>query len=337
MKLLSVAIPCYNSENYMRNAVESVLPVDSVEVIIVDDGSMDRTADIADEYAFLFPDKVRVIHQANGGHGAAVNAGMQAAEGIFFKVLDSDDCLNTKALEEIMQVLERSEKEEWKLDAVFANYVYDKKEENTQHTVRYTNVFPTDRLFSWKETKRFHQGQYLLMHSIIYRTEVLLACGLSLPRKTFYVDNIFAYQPLPFVNKMYYCNTDLYFYYIGRDDQSVSEKNMIKRIDQQLRVTDIMINNVDLWSVQETKCREYMLAYLGIMMTVSSIYLIKEGSQESLEKRDRLWDNLREKDEVIYQCVSRGIVNRTMRATSYFGRQIAKTGYRVSRAIFKFG
>ena len=99
MKLLSIAIPCYNSEAYMRNCIESLLPGgDEVEILIVDDGSVkDNTAQIADEYEARYPGICRAIHQENGGHGEAVNAGLRAATGIYFKVVDSDDWVNAEA------------------------------------------------------------------------------------------------------------------------------------------------------------------------------------------------------------------------------------------------
>ena len=101
MKLLSIAIPCYNSEAYMRNCIESLLPGgDEVEILIVDDGSTkDNTAQIADEYETRYPGICRAIHQENGGHGEAVNAGLRAATGIYFKVVDSDDWVNAEALQ----------------------------------------------------------------------------------------------------------------------------------------------------------------------------------------------------------------------------------------------
>jgi len=107
MKLLSVAIPCYNSEAYMRNCIESLLPGgDEVEILIVDDGSAkDRTAQIADEYEEKYPGICRAIHQENGGHGAAVNAGLRAATGIYFKVVDSDDWVNEEAYREVLETL----------------------------------------------------------------------------------------------------------------------------------------------------------------------------------------------------------------------------------------
>ena len=93
MKLLSIAIPCYNSEKYMRKCIDSLLiGGEDVEILIIDDGSTkDRTAEIADEYEAQFPTIVRAIHKENGGHGSAVNTGIANATGLYFKVVDSDD------------------------------------------------------------------------------------------------------------------------------------------------------------------------------------------------------------------------------------------------------
>ena len=107
MKLLSIAIPCYNSEQYMRKCIDSLLVGgEDVEILIVDDGSTkDRTAEIADEYAAEFPTIVKAIHKENGGHGSAVNAGIANATGLYFKVVDSDDWVKEKAYLAILDTL----------------------------------------------------------------------------------------------------------------------------------------------------------------------------------------------------------------------------------------
>ena len=107
MKLLSIAIPCYNSEDYMRKCIDSLLPGgEDVEIIIVDDGShRDRTAEIADEYAAQYPTIVKAVHQENGGHGAAVNAGIENATGLYFKVVDSDDWVKEEAYMQVLETL----------------------------------------------------------------------------------------------------------------------------------------------------------------------------------------------------------------------------------------
>ena len=104
MKILTVAIPCYNSEAYMEKCIRSILPVgEEVEILIVDDGSTkDRTPQIADSYAAKYPTIIRAVHQENGGHGEAVNAGLRNASGLYYKVVDSDDWVNTKSLRRIV-------------------------------------------------------------------------------------------------------------------------------------------------------------------------------------------------------------------------------------------
>ena len=107
VKLLSIAIPCYNSEAYMEHCINTLLTGgDEVEIIIVDDGSQkDRTPEIADEYERKYPGICRAVHQENGGHGQAVNTGLKNATGVFFKVVDSDDWVNEEAYQKVLETL----------------------------------------------------------------------------------------------------------------------------------------------------------------------------------------------------------------------------------------
>ena len=247
MKLITFTVPCYNSAAYMDHCIETLLTAgEDAEIILVDDGSKDDTGKIADAYAEKYPTIVRVIHQENGGHGEGVNQGIRNATGVYFKVVDSDDWLDTDALQQVLAELRAHLNDEQPLDLMMANYVYEHVADNTQNVVDYKGILPEGRVFTWKEIGKFPPSKNILMHSVIYRTEILRACGMELPKHTFYVDNIFVYQPLPQVKTIYYMNLDLYRYFIGREDQSVNEANMIKRVDQQLRVTRIMMNAVDV-------------------------------------------------------------------------------------------
>ena len=108
MKLLSIAVPCYNSEAYMENCIKSLLVGgDEVEILIVDDGSGDGTAQIADRLEREHPGIVRAIHQPNKGHGGAVNTGIENATGLYFKVVDSEDMVRACAYKSILDVLRR--------------------------------------------------------------------------------------------------------------------------------------------------------------------------------------------------------------------------------------
>jgi glycosyltransferase involved in cell wall biosynthesis len=146
MKLLSVAIPCYNSAAYMRNCIESLLPGgDEVEILIVDDGSTkDNTAEIADEYERNYPGICRAIHQENGGHGEAVNAGLRNATGVYYKVVDSDDWVNEEAYMEVLDTLRKFVHDNVTLDMLITNFVYEKQGAKHKKVMNYN--MPAHRL-----------------------------------------------------------------------------------------------------------------------------------------------------------------------------------------------
>lgn len=337
MKLLTVAIPCYNSQEYMRHAVETVLVGgEDVEIILVNDGSQDDTGKIADELAAENPSIVRAVHQKNGGHGAAVNTGLSYAKGVYFKVLDSDDWMDREALLKVLDVLRGFVQDGHGVDMLLANYVYEKPSLHKHKAIRYDGVFPESQVFTWSDVKRFKTSQNILMHSVIYRTKLLRDCKLELPKHTFYVDNIFVYNPLPFVKTMYYLNVDLYRYFIGREDQSVNEKVMIGRIDQQLKVNKLMIDAYDLTKIKNKKLRAYMVKYLTMMMTISSVFLIKEGSEESLAKREELWAYLKAQNKGMYRMVNKLALSKPMQFRGKAGRKIVVWGYSLSQKIYGF-
>ena len=232
MKLLSFAVPCYNSAAYMEKCVESLLiGGEDVEIIIVNDGSKDETAKIADRYAANYPSIVKAIHKENGGHGSAVNAGIENATGIYFKVVDSDDWVKEEPYMQILETLRNLTGGEKVLDMLVSNFVYEKVGEKRRKVMRYKHALPVNEMFTWDDVKHFHKGQNMLMHSVIFRTKLLKECGIRLPEHTFYVDNIYVFEPLPYVKNMYYLDVNFYRYYIGRADQSVNESVMIGRID----------------------------------------------------------------------------------------------------------
>lgn len=336
MKLLSFAVPCYNSEAYMEKCIESLLPGGKdVEILIVDDGSSDRTAEIADAYAERYPGIIRAIHQPNGGHGAAVNTGLKNAAGIYFKVVDSDDWLDRDSYLRVLKRLRTLIKLNTLPDMFLANYVYEKEGSKHKKVMRQKG-FPKEKMFGWDDVGHLVKGHYILMHSVIYRTQMLHDCGLQLPEHTFYVDNIYVYKPLPYVNNIYYMDVDLYRYYIGREDQSVNEQTMIRRIDQQIRVNKIMFADVNLLAVKDKKCRRYMFNYLEIVTTITVTLAILSGTKENLNKRDELWAYMKQTDRQLYNKLHHSVISRYMNLPGRTGRFLGKVAYRISRKVYGF-
>jgi glycosyltransferase involved in cell wall biosynthesis len=320
----------------MEKCIESILPGgEDVEILIVDDGSKDRTAEIADAYAAKYPTIVRAIHQENGGHGEAVNAGIRNATGLYFKVVDSDDWVDAEAYAQILDKLRELVGGNANLDMFLANYVYEKVGAKHKKVMRQTG-FPTNRVFTWNDVHHFYKGHYILMHSVIYRTKLLRECGLELPKHTFYVDNIYVYKPLPYVHNIYYMDVDFYRYFIGRDDQSVNEKIMIGRIDQQIKVNKIMVDDVDLWKVSNPKCRQYMYNYLEIITVISTVMLLRSGTEENLAKKRELWTYIKNRDIRLFHKLRTGILGNTMNLPGRGGRKISIAAYRISQKVVGF-
>lgn len=336
MKLLTITIPCYNSQDYMEKSICSALTGgDRVEIIIVDDGSSDNTLQIAKKYEEKFPNIVRVIHQENGGHGEAVNTGIKNATGLYFKVVDSDDCLGRKALEKVLNLLEEMVAKDAGLDMLVSNFMYDKQGARHKKIMRYRSAMTPGKMLGWEDI-HFGRTQYLLMHSVIYRTKILRECGMELPKHTFYVDNIYVFQPLPYVKNIYYLDVCLYKYFIGRDDQSVNENIMIKRLDQQYRVTRIMLDIYNNSEINHPNIDAAMVHYFDMMMCVSSILSILEGSKERLDDKERLWKDLKETNPLLYKKVRTSILGRTMNLPGKLGRKLSVIGYGITQKFFGF-
>lgn len=340
MKLLSFAVPCYNSAAYMEKCVDSLLKGgEDVEIIIVNDGSTDETAMIADRYAKEYPSIIKAVHKENGGHGSAVNTGIDQATGLYFKVVDSDDWVKEEPYMQILDTLKDLTGGEQVLDMLVSNFVYEKVGEKRHKVMRYKHALPIGEIFTWEDVKHFHKGQYMLMHSVIFRTKLLRECALRLPEHTFYVDNLYVFEPLIYVRNMYYLDVNFYRYYIGREDQSVNESVMIGRIDQQIRVNKLMIDYIVEKKSQATankKLYHYMVSYLDIITTVSSILLIRSGTKENLEKKKELWNYIKKKDWLLYKKLRYGLLGRCTNLPGRSGRKISVEGYKICRHFFNF-
>ena len=340
MKLLSIAVPCYNSQDYMRKCIDSLLVGgEEVEILIVDDGSTDKTGEIADEYAAKYPTICKAIHKTNGGHGSAVNTGIENASGLYFKVVDSDDWVKEIAYRKILSTIQDFAGGDVTLDLLISNFVYNKVGEKRHKVMRYNRMFPIEQVFTWKDVKRTPKGHYLLMHSVIYRTKLLRQCGLHLPEHTFYVYNIYVFNPLPFVKTMYYLDINFYYYYIGREDQSVNQKIMLSRIDQQIRVTKLMVDyyveNYGMIRSQRER-RKYMFNYLEIVVTISTVLLVTDETEENLQKRKELLEYIKHKNLNLYLRLRSDILGTFIYLPGKGGRKVTAEGYKVAQKLFHF-
>lgn len=337
MKLLSIAVPCYNSQDYIERCVETLVSGGKeVEVIIVNDGSQDETHNLAVCLSERYPDIVKYVDQENKGHGGAVNTGLEHASGIFFKVVDSDDWVDEEALKKVLNTLRYMVENKKELDMLLANFVYDKQGVKHKKVMRYRNIFRTKRITCWDGHVRFRRTQFILMHSVIYRTQLLRECELKLPEHTFYVDNIFVFHPLPYVKRLCYIDVNLYHYFIGREDQSVNEKVMISRIDQHIRVAKSMIEDYLSMKVESDNLNHYMLQYLDMMMCIGSVMLILSGKEEDMARKKEFWLWLKERDIKLYKKFRHSLLGTWMNLPGKAGRRLSVFGYKAAQKIVGF-
>ncbi len=335
-KLISFIVPSYNSENYLNRCIDSLLKGGSdVEIIIVNDGSTDKTKRIANAYSKKYPSIVKSIHKENGGHGSGVNVGLLEAKGFYFKVVDSDDWLDETSLKKLLKIIKELKE---RPDLIVCNYVYDHLYDQVEKIMSFKNVFPEKSICTWEDLKKFKKSQYLIMHALIFKTEILKECHLKLPEHTFYVDNIVAFLPLPYVESICYYDLNLYHYFIGRDDQSVNEKVMVKRVDQQIKVTKIMLSGVNLEQVKKLhpKLHAYLLQMLSMMVTISDVYLLMTKECKALEKREELWQFIKELNKDLYKKLRfKSMAGLTFLPTK-FGNFVTLKGYKIAKKIYKF-
>ena len=341
-KTITFGIPCYNSAAYMDHCITSILQgtgyAQDVQIVVVDDGSTkDDTFAKAQKWEEEHPTIIKAVHQENGGHGMAVLKALEKAEGTYFKVVDSDDWLDAESLTLLLAKLRHFIEFETRVDLVISNYVYEHVEDGKQTIIDYHRVLPRGKIFTWAKIGHFSMTQNLLMHSLCYRTDVLRDGGVPMPAHTFYVDNIYAYVPLPRCQTIYYLDVDLYRYFIGREDQSVNEAVMVGRVDQQLRVTRIMMRSYHLYDdVTEPKLRSYMIDYFNLMMAVSSIFSKLSDDPEAMLNLEQLWEDLKEYDPRMYRRARMGVVGLATNLPGEWGKKTTLGIYHVAQKLVKF-
>ena len=335
-KTLSIIVPAYNSADYIERCVNSlIVGGEQLDIILVDDGSTDATPKIVDEYASRFPNQIKAIHEKNTGHGGAINNGLRLAKAKYVKICDSDDWLDFSGLKRLLDFIDQLNEKNESLDMIITNYIYDKVGAKHKKRVHFSRL-PKQRIFDWSDV-RMVVGQYLMMHSITYRTDLLVKeAEISLPTNVSYDDNIYVFEPLRFVHKMYYLDVDLYHYFIGRDDQSVNENVMLKKIDQQLMINRRMIKfyatNID----PKTDLGRYLRYYLEIITVISSIILIRGKSQEFIQLKKELWQEIKNLDTNLYHRLRLRPLGIGVNLPGSVGRKLSSGCYSLVHKVYGF-
>lgn len=337
-KLITFVVPCYNSQDYMDICLESLLTAgEQAEILIVNDGSTDRTGEIAADYAARYPSIVRVLTQPNGGHGEGINHGLREATGLYFKVVDSDDWLGTTELAAVLARL-RSLELEGGVDLMVCNYVYDHRDPKLNRSITYGNVFPRGKVVGWDKTRPFLPWQYLTMHSCLHRTEILRKAGIVLPKHVFYEDNLFAYTPLPLVKRICYMDLDLYHYLIGRADQSVAEEMLKKRCSHQVLVSlsAFKAHHLEPIFKSEPKLAKYLYHELTFLMTIATVFTRLNRTKEAEQQIRDMWAEAEAFDPKLAKKIRKRSMCSFVNLPKAPGRDLGLGFYRLSHKLVPF-
>ena len=335
MKLLTVTVPCYNSQDYMEKCINSLLAGgDRVEIIVIDDGSRDNTGAIGDRYAQEYPDIVRVIHQENGGHGEGINQGLRHATGKYFKVVDSDDEVNSQFVA-FLDALESCDRAGG-VDLFVTNYYYVHTDGVGDRSINYSNVLPQNRIFTWSDTKRFLLHQMLTIHSCTFRTEAMRRCGAELPKKVFYEDNLMVCRTLPYIDKMFYMNIDLYRYTIGREGQSVQDDVSRRRYTHHLMIAELAFKSLDLNQVSNRQKKQYMKHELFMLFGIATIFTRLNKDAEADAALEQMWKNCIAHDEKWGRHFRKYTVLMFINAPGKAGQNFTAGVYKLANKVVRF-
>lgn len=237
MKLLTIAIPSYNVENYLTNCLNSLINVtahDKLEVLIINDGSTDKTAIIAENYVTKYPDFITLINKENGGHGSTINRALSIATGKYFMVLDGDDQVDPDALNTFISMIENID-----VDLISTNYKRIDIQTGAIFPVIQQNIV-YEKIYSFEEININHI--YFALANSCFKTEVLINNNITLQENTFYVDVEYILMPIPFIQTVIFFNLYIYQYYIGNSQQSIYIPTMVKRYSHHERVLKRVIH-----------------------------------------------------------------------------------------------
>lgn len=230
-KILTIIIPTYNAEKFLDKGLTSFIMdnahrMEQLEVLVVNDGTPDNSVAVAQKYVDQYPNTFSIINKENGGHGSAINVGVAHATGKYFKVIDADDWVDTKVLQELLHILEEED-----FEAMLSSYItYDISKDEYKDM----NIVVTDdsRYYNMGELMDMWDAVYngLCFHGVLYNTEFYRKQNYQLEEKVFYEDQEYATIPLSRASCIRLYEKSLYIYRIGDVNQSVSVQSQLNRL-----------------------------------------------------------------------------------------------------------
>ena len=312
-KLLTVSIAAYNVEKYLKQTLDSLLieQLDKIEVLIIVDGSKDKTLDIAKEYEKRYPNTFRAIYKENGGYGSTINKGIELASGKYFKQLDGDDWFDTKNLEKIIEKLGDINK-----DIIYTPYVkyyeIDKREEIIKDIAIKEYKDLNDAL---KNAKR------LQMHSLMFKTEILNSNNIKIDEKCFYTDTEYVIFPLIYSESIETLDLPLYYYRFGMEGQSMSISGKKKHYMDHLRMSKHLLDESTKMNNVGLDKKNYINMYIAQIenTNIASFMFLLDSTKETFKQILKIDEDIKNTNISIYNLMPKYAKTiKILRTKSYF-------------------
>lgn len=280
-KILSLIVPSYNMERYLCRCLDSLITDDedvmhALDVIVVNDGSKDKTSEIAHRYADKYPDTFRVIDKQNGNYGSCINAGIREAMGKYVRPLDADDYVAKDNLPSVIRTLGEVD-----ADVIITDFTEVSDNCETLRE-RQFNLLQENQTFEMNESLCHYQ---LPMHSLSYRTNLLRNMGYKQTEGVFYSDQEWDFLPFQAVKTLHYLPRKLYQYVIGRDGQSVDPKVEQKHMDSN---TTVLTNLLRAFSTVDKSSVTYRYMFQFLKPLSWHIYYAVLLAEPYSERNDEL-------------------------------------------------
>lgn len=337
MKLLSIIIPSYNSERFIAKCLDSLLiGLDEyLEVIVVNDGSTDRTSEIAHEYASKY-DFIKAIDKENGGHGSAFNKGLEIATGLYFKILDSDDKLDKDGLTRLINTIKKHVEEKHLPDLYLADYrIVFENGGGVKNTIAFSKkATRVEDFITFNEIKNLGNPDFIMIHMTYMKTSFLRENHFVLLEKVFYEDAELVFYLIKYANELYVIDKPIYLYTIGRDGQSVSLESANKNYPSYFKVIDKVFSSITYDELKAMdKGRQYNLIHeLYLILATLFFYAYMTPSKEKSLAYKEFQNKFKTNNEDMYKYLKYHTKCRLYYMVPPFLRPLAtKIGYKYAR------
>lgn len=237
-KVISLIIPTYNMASLLPRCMDSILAAgvnDSIEAIVVNDGSKDNSLEIAREYEKKYPKCITVIDKPNGNYGSTINAALPVAKGKYVKILDSDDWVDSEAFNRFVSELDKFDTD---IAVTHFNIIHDDgSRELSKYDVYGRNLYEYGQTYQLDDILADGKIRFLLMHGLTYRTEMLRENGYRQSEGISYTDTQWCAYPMYYARTITFFDITVYQYNLAREGQTMDMKVMVKNLDQLAEMT----------------------------------------------------------------------------------------------------